>query len=176
MHHEYEAKFLRVDPALVRAVLRERGANLVQPERLMRRKTFDFADRRLDAIGAWVRVRDEGDKVSMSYKQITERTMEGMKEAMVIVSDFEQASLFLLAMGLVQTSFQENRRETWNMDECEVVIDWWPWIFPLVEIEGPNEERILRVATALGFDWTQKIHGGIEPAYQDAYAISPEEI
>jgi adenylate cyclase class 2 len=176
MHHEYEAKFLRVDPALVRAVLRERGANLVQPERLMRRKTFDFADRRLDAIGAWIRVRDEGDKVSMSYKQITERTMEGMKEAMVIVSDFEQASLFLSAMGLVQTSFQENRRETWNMDECEVVIDWWPWILPLVEIEGPNEECILRVATALGFDWTQKIHGGIEPAYQDVYAISPEEI
>jgi hypothetical protein len=57
-----------------------------------------------------------------------------------------------------------------------VVIDWWPWILPLVEIEGPNEECILRVATALGFDWTQKIHGGIEPAYQDVYAISPEEI
>jgi adenylate cyclase class 2 len=152
------------------------GTNPFKPERLMRRKTFDFADRRLDAIGAWIRVRDEGDKVSMSYKQITERTMEGMKEAMVIVSDFEQASLFLSAMGLVQTSFQENRRETWNMDECEVVIDWWPWILPLVEIEGPNEECILRVATALGFDWTQKIHGGIEPAYQDVYAISPEEI
>jgi adenylate cyclase class 2 len=142
----------------------------------MRRKTFDFPDRRLNDVGAWVRVRDEGDKVTMSYKRVIERTMEGMQEEMVTVDDFDRACTFLEVMGLVQTSFHENRRETWRLQACEVVIDWWPWILPLVEIEGPLEEDIQLVAETLGFEWSKKLHGGIEPAYEDAYVVSSQQI
>ncbi|MBP6945662.1 hypothetical protein KBD61_03620 [Patescibacteria group bacterium] len=105
MSHEYEAKFLRVDPEDVRRRLKEAGATLVQPERLMKRKTFDFLELSLRAVGAWVRVRDEGDKVTMSYKRITAETMEGMCEVMVEVDDFERSCDFLRSVGMVETSF-----------------------------------------------------------------------
>lgn len=176
MASEYEAKFLRVDPEDVRRRLKEVGATLVHPERLMKRKTFDFLALSLRAQGAWVRVRDEGDKVTMSYKRIAAETMEGMSEVMVEVDDFERGCDFLRSVGLVETSFQENRRETWMLMGCEVVIDWWPWILPLVEIEGTSEEEIRVVSDLLGFDWSRKVHGGIEPAYQDGYDISAQAI
>ncbi len=176
MSHEYEAKFLRIDSEDVRRRLKEVGATLVHPERLMKRKTFDFLELSLRAVGAWVRVRDEGDKVTMSYKRIAAETMQGMSEVMVEVDDFDRACDFLQSVGLVETSFQENRRETWMLMGCEVVIDWWPWIQPLVEIEGGSEQEIHGVSDLLGFDWSQKTHGGIEPAYQDVYHISAQAI
>jgi len=36
----------------------------------MVRQTYDFMDMRLNKIGGWVRVRDEGDKVTLSFKQL----------------------------------------------------------------------------------------------------------
>lgn len=176
MPHEYEAKFLRVNPEDILRRLKQTGAMLVQPERVMKRKTFDFLELSLRAKGAWVRVRDEGDKVTMSYKRITTETMEGMSEVMVEVDDFARACDFLISMGLVETSFQENRRETWTLKGCEVVIDWWPWILPLVEIEGASEREIHLASDLLGFDWSRKVHGGIEPAYQDVYDISAKAL
>lgn len=176
MMTELEAKFLRIDPEGVRASLEDVGARLVYPERLMRRKTFDFPDRRLLAKGGWVRVRDEGDKITMSYKEIRDRSLEGMKESMVTVSDFEAASTFLVSVGLEQTSFQENRRETWTFDGCEIVIDTWPWAPPFIEIEGESEGRIRAVAERLGFEWLSKRHGGIEVVYEDAYRVEGHEV
>lgn len=176
MASEYEAKFLRVDPEDIRLRLKETGATLIHPERLMKRKTFDFLELSLRAKGAWVRVRDEGDKVTMSYKRITKETMDGMSEVMVKVEDFEHGCDFLRMLGMVETSFQENRRETWMLQGCEVVIDWWPWILPLVEIEGGSEQEIHLVSDLLGFDWSRKVHGGIEPAYQDMYDVSGTEL
>ncbi|MBP6945000.1 hypothetical protein KBD61_01270 [Patescibacteria group bacterium] len=56
------------------------------------------------------------------------------------------------------------------------MIDWWPWIQPLVEIEGVSEQEIHPVSDLLGFEWSRKVHGGIEPAYQDVYDISAQVI
>ena len=54
---EIEAKFLDIDPRLIREKLRAFGAELVHPERLMQRLNFDFPDKRLERIGGWARVR-----------------------------------------------------------------------------------------------------------------------
>ncbi len=77
MYTELEAKFLNIDPNDLRLKLTNINVTLIHQERLMRRKAFDYPDSRLEKIGGWVRVRDEGDKITMSYKQLNERTFHG---------------------------------------------------------------------------------------------------
>lgn len=173
---ELEAKFLRVDPDSVRDRLREVGAIRVYAERLMCRKTYDFPDRRLGAQNAWVRVRDEKDRVTMSYKRVAELSLQGMEEVMIQVDSFDHAGDFLKAIGLEQKSIQESRRETWEFQFCEITIDWWPWVPPFVEVEGPSEEAIRAVSEQLGFDWSKKCHGGIEVVYEDFYEVKGKEV
>ena len=68
MKTEIEAKFVKLDIDDVRARLEQAGATLEQPMRMMRRQTFDPVS---DSAHRYVRVRDEGDKVTMTYKQLT---------------------------------------------------------------------------------------------------------
>lgn len=173
---EIEAKFLDIDPAAIRARLKEKGAQLVHPERLMRRRTFDDQARNLKKIGAWVRVRDEGDKITLSYKQVKSDTLHGMSEITVVVDDFDKTNELLTAIGLVQKSYQETRREKWLLNNAEVTIDTWPWIPPFVEVEAENEELVKNTALALGLNWEQRKHGGVDWVYPLYYDVTAEVV
>lgn len=176
MQIELEAKFLDVDVKKLRALLAEKGAALVHPERLMRRKNFDYPDMRLEKIGGWVRVRDEGDKVTLAYKQLADRTLTGTKEVSLTVEDFDTISHLLSVIGLENKSFQETKRERWEYNGIEVTIDTWPWIPTFVELEGISEEKLRETAQQLSFDWSNALHGSVEIAYQAYYSVSEEEI
>ena len=67
MQTEIEAKFLDIDPEALREKLQSIGATLVHSERLMKRKVFDLPDQTFQQSGAWVRVRDEGDKITLGH-------------------------------------------------------------------------------------------------------------
>ena len=84
MQTEIEAKWLDIDLAKMRKRLLEVGAKLFAKERLMTRKVYDYPDKRLEKIGGWIRVRNEGDKITLSYKQLNDRTVHGTKEVTVV--------------------------------------------------------------------------------------------
>lgn len=176
METELEAKWLNVDHDEMRQLLKAAGATLEQPERLMVRRVFDFEDNRLDAIGGWVRVRDEGDKITMSYKQLNDRSLHGTKEVNVTVDDFEKTCQFLTAIGLVSKSYQETKRESWKLGEVEIELDTWPWIPPFIEIEARDEHSLQAAAQKFGLDLTDALHGSVEAAYQAVYDITESEI
>jgi adenylate cyclase, class 2 len=177
MHTEIEAKFLHIDHEAMRARLAELGAQCVAPKRLMRRKNYDTQDNALDHDKhAWVRVRDEGDKITMSYKQLNDRTLHGTKEVNLVIDSFEQADAFLRALGLEARSYQETKRESWVLDGIEIELDEWPWIDPYLEIEGKTEIEVRNMATKLGLSWDDALHGSVEIAYQDQYNATDEEI
>jgi adenylate cyclase class 2 len=173
---EFEAKFLDIDKDKLRALLKKKGAKLVHKERLMRRNVFDYPDHRLEKKGGWIRVRDEGDKITLSYKQLIDRTVEGTKEIFVNVSDFDAATKLLLEIGLCKDAYQETKREKWIFNNTEVTIDTWPWIPTFVEIDGSSEEQIKSVANKLNLDWTKALHGSVETAYQNYYDVSEQEV
>jgi len=176
MQTEIEAKFINVNVDLIRKKLKDAGAKLIEPERLMKRHVFDYPDHRLEAIGGWVRVRDEGSKITMSYKQLNDRTLHGTKEVTLVIDDYEQAKQFLDSIGLIIDSYQETKRESWKLDDVDVEIDTWPWIPSFVELEAPDEASIKAAAKTLGFDWKDAMHGSVETAYQDVYDVTEEEI
>lgn len=176
METEIEAKFLDINPSELRDKLRNIKALREHQERLMRRKTFDDPDGKLRKVGGWIRLRDEGDKITLSYKQLNDRTLHGTKEITVVVDNFNTASLLLEAVGFRQKSYQETKREKWILNGAEITIDTWPWIPTFVEIEAPDEQTLKDVAAGLGFDWTRALHGSVETAYQKYYDVTEEEI
>ena len=174
MKTEIEVKFCQVDIDDVRTRLSRSGATLVQPMRLMRRQVFYLVDRTKDA---YLRVRDEGDKVTMTYKEFDgEHGLHSAQELEVVVSDFDDAITIQIQAGLKPKSYQETRRETWHMaDGTEVVIDEWPWLKPFIEIEGESEDAVRSAASALGFDWSQAVFGAATAAYRQQYSYLPKD-
>lgn len=168
MKTEIEVKFCKVDIDDTRARLQKAGANCVQPMRLMRRQVFHLVDPDKNDY-AYLRVRDEGDKTTMTYKQFADQSLHGASEAEVVVSDFATTCEILLQSGLQLKSYQETKRETWQIDGVEVVIDLWPWLEPFIEIEGPNEDAVLQVASKLNFAWDDAVFGGATEAYRASY-------
>jgi adenylate cyclase class 2 len=176
MKSEIEGKWLNVDVVEFRKKLIEVGAELVEDERLMTRQVFDFPDKRLSKINGWVRLRNESDKITLSYKQLNDRSIDGTKEVTVVVNDYDETVSFLEAVGLVSKSTQETKRESWKIGNTEIEIDTWPWIPSFVEIEAENEMKLRETAELLGFDYEQVLHGSVETAYQAAYNVTEEEI
>jgi len=177
MKTEIEAKFLNIDVDKFRMKLKEVGAVLKYSERLMKRKVFDFPDNRLRKEGAWVRVRDEGDGlITLSYKKLIDRTLQGTKEITLDVSNFETMCDFLQACGFDSKSYQETKREKWIIGSSEITIDTWPWIPTFVEIESETEEEIHRISNILGFEWDKALHGSVETAYQEVFDVTEDEI
>lgn len=165
MKPEIEAKFLDVNFDEVRAKLRDLGAECVQPMRLMRRKNFRPATIGPSATKGWVRVRDEGDKITLAYKQLDSREIDGTQEVSVGVSDFDATVSLLCSAGLRQTSYQETRRESWVFRGVQIELDEWPWVAPFVEIEAPDADALYAVAEQLGFDSNRALHGSVEVMY-----------
>ena len=176
METELEAKFLDINADSLRKKLKEIGASLVHPEQLMKRKVFDFPDERLEKEGGWVRVRDEGNKITLSYKRLVDRTLHGTKEITVEVSDFEKTCNILIAAGLQVDAYQETKRERWELDGSEITIDTWPWIPTFVEIEANSEEKLKEIVKKIDLDWLKAMHGSVETAYQKYFDVTEEEV
>ncbi len=176
MKTEIEAKFLEIDSSHLREQLQQIGAVLIYPERLMVRENFDYPDKRLEKIGGWIRLRNEGDKITLAYKQLNDRSLHGTKEVEVVVNDYNQAKDFLLSIGLVVCNVQETKRELWKLGDVEVSLDTWPWIPTFCEVEGSDELVVKQVAEQLQLDWSRALHGSVEVAYQHYYNVTEEEI
>lgn len=171
MNTEIEVKFLHINHEEMRTRLRDIGFECVTPMRLMRRAIIDYADRRLQVgtPNSYIRVRDEGDKVTLTYKQFASLAIDGAKEVEVVTSSFEDTIKIFTQIGLEVVSLQESKRETWKSDTCEVVLDEWPWLDPYIEIEAATETEVREVASRLGLDWSVAKFGDVMVAYRDQY-------
>lgn len=177
MKPEIEAKFLNVNHDELRKKLKALGATCEAPMRLMRRRNFDFPDRRLDKQkNGWVRVRDEGNKITMSYKQLNSRALDGTHEVNLTIDSFEAACSFLESIGLESKTVQETKRESWRLDRCEIELDEWPWVKPYIEIEGPDEKSLRELAAKIGLDWSKVCHGSVEVVYRAEYDVTDEDV
>jgi len=177
MQTELEAKFIDIDRAAIRDRLKKLGAKLIAPERLMRRRNYDYPDLRLEKERAgWIRVRDEGNKITLAYKQLDNRGLHGTKEVMIGVNNFDTTCLLLETIGFKQTSYQETKRESWQLAGADIEIDEWPWIPPFLEIEAPDEPTLKSLAEKLGFDFKKALHGSVEIVYQQYYKVTDQDV
>lgn len=174
MNIEYEATFTDIDKESVRKRLRAAGAQLVKPEFMQKRLVFNFPAG-YDIGGGWIRVRDEGDKITMSIKVVDGTAIENQKELQLEVNSFEAGVNFLKILGCKAKAYQESKREIWELDGVEIMIDEWPFLEPLAEIEGPSKEMVRRVSQKIGFEWSKARFCAVGTFYSEKYGL-PEEV
>ncbi|QQR77145.1 MAG: CYTH domain-containing protein [Candidatus Moraniibacteriota bacterium] len=175
MNIEYEATFTNIEKDDIRERLKTAGAVLVRPEYLQRRIPF-FLPNKEDAENSWLRVRDEGDKVTLSLKTIDGKNIENQKELCLEVNSFNDAVELLESIGCVRKSYQESKRELWTLDGVEITLDEWPFLEPFVEVEGKSEDSVRVVSEKLGFDYSKALFCAVGDLYVLKYGIHPDKI
>ena len=173
MNDEIEIKFPNVDHAAVKTKLEALGAEQTAPDRLMKRVVIHTPE--MTQKNAFVRIRDEGNKVTVTYKQFDSDSIDGAKEYETTVGSFEEAVNIFGAAGLPYDTYQESRRETWKLGDVEIMLDEWPRLNPYIEIEGPSEAHVREVAEKLGCIWSDGLFGGVANLYRHQYPFIGEE-
>ncbi|MEU8896215.1 class IV adenylate cyclase [Nocardia sp. NPDC048505] len=164
MKHEYEAKFLSVSVEEIRAKLTDLGATQNFPRTLLTRRIFENDSL---ARGAWVRLRNEGSRSTLTLKQVTDATsIDGTTEIETTVGDLQAMAEILLKLGLHQVRYQENYREEWQLDEVVFDLDTWPGLPTFLEIEGPSETSVRSAASRLGLDYANARFGSVDEIYK----------
>jgi adenylate cyclase, class 2 len=165
---EFEARFLSIDVEAITARLRDRGATRTMPRTLMHRVVLmnqDLSDR-----GGWLRLREQGDKTLLTYKQVNDDDrasgIDSILEAEVEVADFRAARHLLEAMGFTTLRYQENYREEWRLDGVTYDFDTWPDLPTYLEVEGPDEAAVRAAAAMLGLDYDTAGFGSVDEVYR----------
>jgi len=172
---EYEATFVNINKNDIRTRLKKAGAKLIKPEFLQKRVVF-FLPKGHEIEGGWLRVRDEGDKVTMSLKVVTGGKIENQKEFCLKIDNFNEAVNLLEQIGCRSKAYQESRREIWEIDGVEITIDEWPFLEPLVEVEGKSEASVKSVSKKLGFNYKDAVFCSADFLYSKKYGISKNVI
>jgi adenylate cyclase class 2 len=146
MKTEYECRILDVDVSSLKKKLEKIGAVKVD-DKNMRRYTYTVDLEK----HSWIRLRDDGKKITLTYKQIDSRDIDGTKELEFEIKDFERANEFIRLLGFKPNAYQENKRTTYTLKNVTIDIDSWPKIPTYVEIEADSEKEVLDVVHLLGY-------------------------
>ncbi|MCL5875225.1 MAG: CYTH domain-containing protein [Candidatus Dependentiae bacterium] len=170
MKTEFEAKFFPISKNIFRKLLKQNGAYLKQKETLMRRVIYQLADGQLKK---WLRVRDEGNKTTITIKEIINpNAIDGVREIEINTDDFQKTRHLFDVMGLTLNSYQENYREVWELDGAIITIDTWPGLDPVLEIESTSAEHVKEIIKMLNLDENDALYGAVDTLYQMKYGIS----
>lgn len=168
MQIEYEIKFPAINPDAIRQGLTQIWAICSIPLRRMQR--FVFAHPNKD--NAYIRIRQEWNKVTSSYKEDDETKWIGsVKEIEVTVDNAEALRQMYLLFGLREKAIQETYRETWNYEEAVITIDRRPGLKPFIEIEWPSEKAVEKVIEKLGLDSNDGIYWTVSDMYYKELGI-----
>ena len=167
---ETEIKLRVSDHAMMAQRLTRAGAKFIRRE--LEVNTFlDTPDATLMRGGLGLRVRLARDLASGDERAVITHKgprqagpMKIRPETEATVSSYEKAIALLQALGYeVKLSF-EKRRDTWELGDCEVVLDELPEpLGKFVEIEGEDEQCVQAVQEQLQLDCA-----GVEP---EGYAV-----
>ena len=171
MHTEYEVRVLEIKKKEIIKKLEKIGA-VFQWDRMQRRYLYDFIPK-IDS--KWIRLRTNGEKTTLTIKDIVSSKIDGTRELEITVDDFDNTNKILNELGYVARGYQENRRCQYVFEDVEIDIDDWPLLPTYLEIEGPSEEKVYEVLSKLGFGVEDSTTRDVEGIYLD-YGHNLKEI
>ena len=172
MNTEFEERILEVDVEKMTGKLIALGATKVG-EWHQKRYVYDFNPKRENE---WIRLRDTGDEITLTYKNVEKNSVDGTKELEVAVHDFEKTNEILKILGYPPKAFQENKRIRYMLNGVEVDIDSWPLIPTYMEIEGGNVEEVRAIEELLEVEQSKITALNCQDIYEDIYGIDITKI
>lgn len=171
MKTEYEVRVLEIDQTEMIEKLESLGASRIFST-LQKRYVYDFHPVQ---DSKWIRLRTNGQKTTLTIKDIQKKTIDGTKELEIVVDDFEKTNQILLELGYTPKGFQENRRIQYNLDGVEIDLDTWPMLPTYMEIEGKDEKEVYQAMEKLGISKEEITTLDVEGIY-GFYGHPKEEI
>lgn len=153
---ELEVRFLEIDQKELSKKLLALGAKDLGEDFL---EEIIFYDKNLE----WkkemklVRLRKTKKGTDLAFKHHPGFGTMNTTEIEFQVPDFDNAKLFLEAIGLVGFRHQEKRRHTFTYEDVVIDFDTWPTLPTYVEIEGHSEEDLKNMAAKLELPWDKMI-------------------
>ena len=172
MHTEIEERVLNIDEIAMVSKLENLGATKVG-EWMQKRYVYDFNPKR---NGQWIRLRDTGKEITLTYKNIEKNSIDGTKELEIKVSSFEETNQLLNILGYQPKAYQENKRIRYIINNVEVDIDTWPLIPTYLEIEGKSIEEVKQVEEMLEINQEDITSLNCQDIYLEKYGINIENI
>ncbi len=156
MGKEIEASFYNVDRDRAVELLIKLGAKAIGSYD-MRRMNFQVTSTgnagSHDYYTCWVRVRTDGKHSTLTLKEQRGNDITGREEYEVEVGNFEDTiRIMSRAMPDASHDYFESHREAYALDGVEIVIDKFPDLPYLLEIEGSSKEAVDRVIANLKID------------------------
>ena len=164
---EYEARVLEVNKDELEKKLKSLGAEKVADFNY-RRRVYDFNPR---SDGKWIRLRTDGNKTTLTLKEIKSKEIDGTIENEIEVSDFDATDIILNKLGYKAHTYQENKRTRYLLDGVEIDIDTWPYIPTYVEIEGKSTKQVKEMIKKLGFDQNKVTSIDVQEVFKQYYNI-----
>ncbi|MFK7780024.1 MAG: CYTH domain-containing protein [Candidatus Gracilibacteria bacterium] len=166
MKTEYEVVFTNINREEIIQKIKDLGGICSKENTFMKRVIFETPN---NERGSYLRVRDEGDKITCTYKEenLLVNDINSIRELETVVKDFDIMVSIFKKLGLNEKSYQETYREIWDInDEIEIMIDLWPGLKPYIEIEGEDEEVVRKYSKLLGFNYNEGIFGTSFQVYE----------
>lgn len=168
---EFEAKFF-IDLDEFYQLLRQHDSQLIKSKTLMKRVIFKDQN----STNNQIRVRDEGDRITLSYKTYDPlKGIDSVQELELVINDFDKGCEMLMLLGLQRVRYVQNYREVYKLDDCLLMIDQWPFLPPIMEIEGDSQESVERVVKKLNFSVDHARFGPTARLYQEMYGVTQEQ-
>lgn len=172
MQTECEVKLLDISPTEIKEKLLALGAVCVQERTFMKRVVFDHP--------AWgkkyFRVRDEWGQVTITAKDVSGTGINMVQELETTVGSFDTMVAILERWWFAYKSYQETRRELWEKDDLQFMLDERPGLAPFVEIEWPDEQTVRAWVQELWYSRDEVVFGAVDEVYHRVYGVSREVI
>ena len=146
MNTEYEVRVLEINHDEMVKKLESLNAEF-KFEALQQRYVYDLKPKQ---DNKWIRLRTDGQKTTLTIKDLQAKTIDGTKELEIVVDDFDKTNQVLEELGYKNRGFQQNKRTQYLLDGVEIDLDRWPLIPEYMEIEGPSSEAVYETLDKLG--------------------------
>ncbi len=153
---EYEIKVLEIDVNNLREKLDKLGAK--KEEKFFKIWSYKIDDEN-SKEEEHIRLRDEGNKITLAYKKKSGSGIDKTEEIEFEVSNFEKANQFLSKFRFNGIYYQERKRELYVLEDIEFAIDFWPKIPAFLEVESSSAEKVYKGLKFLNLE--QKDEGNL---------------
>ena len=172
MKTEYEIRVLEINKEEIMKKLEELGATKIG-EFNQKRYVYDLKP---VEENKWIRLRTNGIKTTLTYKDIESNTIDGTKEVELEVDNFETTNEFLERIGFRNKGYQENNRIQYMLKGVEIDIDSWPGIPAYLEIEGESEKEVIKIKELLNINECKVTTLNCSDIYKEIYNIDISRI